>query len=267
MRTFHADDEPLELHRSKGTHTEPCMSPEDPASETAKAVQEVAKTTAKAIDAGQRMGSFLAKYVGGPLEQAMGIWEDKLKYARWERQLRLMKKGEEVMREAGLPGPTRQIPLKLAVPLLQGASLEEDDYLQDRWVNLLVNAANKQSGIDLQRSFIDILERLTPLEARILERIYTNPDIRRSLSVTILTGNLPDSVAIAAVEDHAKAKLPSEPVRVALANLTIMGCLQVERSMDGRELFGLALPRLIGKLFVDACTLQTKQPQRGENVE
>ena len=65
------------------------MNIPDGVNETAKAVQEVAKTTGKAIDAAQNFGGFFSKYVSGSVEQGMGIFEDKLKYMRWERQVRL----------------------------------------------------------------------------------------------------------------------------------------------------------------------------------
>ena len=42
-------------------------------SDESKAVEEVAKVTGKAIDAGLELGGFLSKYVGGSIEQAMGI--------------------------------------------------------------------------------------------------------------------------------------------------------------------------------------------------
>lgn len=58
--------------------------------ESAKAVQKIAKTTGKAV-------------------------EDRLRYMRWERQIRLMKRAEEFMREIGLSGLTRALPLKFAV--------------------------------------------------------------------------------------------------------------------------------------------------------
>ncbi|MCF7956217.1 MAG: hypothetical protein K9M75_10470, partial [Phycisphaerae bacterium] len=99
--------------------------------ETAIAAQEIAKTSGKAIDAGSKFGGFVAKYISGPLEQATGIVEDKFKYIRWERQQRLMLRAEDFMKEIGLASPTRPVPLKLAIPLLQGASMEEDDDLQD----------------------------------------------------------------------------------------------------------------------------------------
>ncbi|MDM5088395.1 hypothetical protein OB947_05615 [Aeromonas bestiarum] len=50
--------------------------------EVAKATQEVAKTTSQAITASQEVGSFLSKFISGPLEQYKGIVEDKLRYIR-----------------------------------------------------------------------------------------------------------------------------------------------------------------------------------------
>ena len=60
------------------------MSNEDPFTESAKAVQEVAITAGKAIDVTQKFGGFISQYIAGTLEQSMGIFEDKLKYMRWE---------------------------------------------------------------------------------------------------------------------------------------------------------------------------------------
>ena len=127
-------------------------APSDPFSEASKAATQIAKTTEKALDAAREAGGFISRFVAGPLEQGMGIFEDRLRYMRWERQLRLMRRSEEVLRDLGLSAPTRAVPLKIAIPLLQSASMEDEDELQDRWVNLLVNAADAESGIDIQRS-------------------------------------------------------------------------------------------------------------------
>ncbi len=45
--------------------------------EESKAVQEVAKTTGKAIDAAREAGGFIARFIVGSLEQGMGIFEDR----------------------------------------------------------------------------------------------------------------------------------------------------------------------------------------------
>src|ERR1035437_6608574 len=143
--------------------------------EEAKAVQEVAKSTGKAIDAAREAGGFIAKFVSGPLEQGIGIFEDRLRYMRWERQIRLMQRAQEFLRLVGLAAPTRPVPLKLLIPIMQGASLEEDDDLQDRWAALLVNAANASYPGEVRRSYATILEQLTPLDAKILDVLYSVP--------------------------------------------------------------------------------------------
>jgi len=232
------------------------MSNEDPVSETAKAVQEVAKATSKAIDAGQKFGGFISRYVAGPIEQGMGIFEDKLKYMRWERQVRLMQRAEQLLREAGLSGPTRPVPLKLAVPLLEAASLEDDDYLQDLWARLLVNAANGSSRINLQRAYISVLEQLTPFEAAILQMIYSLP-YEQTRHDGVVVGNLPHSLTIGKDDGNADAlSEPSEEVKLALANLARVGCIVIQKSWGGGEIFKQVNPTLLGKSFVEACTLQ-----------
>ena len=143
--------------------------------EESKAVQEVAKTAGKAIDAGTKFGDFISTFISGSLEQGMGIFEDKLKYLRWENQQRLMIRAADFMNKAKLDGPTKVLPLKIAVPFFQGASLEDNNEIQDLWAQLLVNASNEKSGIELKRIYIDILERLTSSQAKILEILYSFP--------------------------------------------------------------------------------------------
>jgi hypothetical protein len=180
------------------------------------------------------------------------IFEDKLRYMRWERQQRLMKRAEEFMVAQGLPSPTKPIPLKLAIPLFWAASLEDEDYLQDLWAMLLVNSANADSGIDLKRAHIDILERLSPLEAKILERIYSLP-FDQTQHKGVRTASLPESASMDDEKNPAREQ-PDEEVKLALANLARLGCLSFSRSWGGGELFASVNPTLMGKSFVEACT-------------
>ncbi len=232
------------------------MSSEDPVSETAKAVQEVAKVTGKAIDAGATFGGFISQYVAGSIEQGMGIFEDKLKYMRWERQVRLMQRAEQLLKETGLSQPTRVIPLKLAIPLLEAASLEDDDYLQDLWARLLVNGANGSSRVSLQRAYISTLEQLNTLEAIILQKIYSLP-YEEMCHDGVEVGNLPSEVAVGK-DDGKDDSLPepSEEVQLALANLARLGCIAIQRSWGGSEIYKKVNPTLLGKSFIEACTLQ-----------
>src|SRR5712692_9184762 len=200
--------------------------------ETAKAGQEIAKTAGKAIDVGEKFGQFVARIISGPLEQASGIIEDKLKYLRWERQLRLMRRAEDFMQEVGLSSPSRAIPLKFAIPLLQGASLEDDDELQDLWAKLLVNAADANSRIAIKRVFIEILENIGPLEAQILQTIYSIP-FEKMQHRGVVTSDLPFSASVVPEETRSQPSQPSPEVELALANLARLGCLSPSKTWGG----------------------------------
>jgi len=231
--------------------------------EASKATQEVAKTTAKALGAAEKFGGYISKYINGSFEQITGIFEDKLKYIRWERQERLFMKAQEFLNKEGIEAPNKPIPLKYAVPLLQAASLEENDQLQDLWAKLLVNFSIVSSSIEASRTYIDILERISPLEAEIINAVYIHP-YKVIHHKGVGTQKLPStSDALPEKMDEAARKAveiePSSEIKLALANLDRLGVLSVRRSMGGGQLFGSINPTLLGKSFYNACTLPSEK--------
>ena len=224
-------------------------------SEESKAIQEVAKASGKAVDAAREAGGFIAKFIAGPLEQGVGIFEDRLKYMRWERQVRLMARAEEFMRLSGLKAPTRPVPMKIAIPIMQGATLEEDDALQDRWAALLVNAGNASFLAEIRRSYASILEQLTPLDARILDVLYSLP-FDQSQHNGVVTAELPHSARIREEKETAETELPSQEVVIALSNLARLGCLRPGMTWGGGESFRKVNPTISGKAFVEACRVR-----------
>jgi hypothetical protein len=219
--------------------------------EVPKAVREVAETAGKAIDAAREVGGFIAKFIAGPLEQGMGIFEDRLKYIRWERQERLMQRAQEFLKRTGMDAPTRPVPMKLVIPILQGATLEEDDSLQDRWAALLVNAANAKFTGEIRRSYTSILEQLTPLDAQILDVVYALP-FDKSQHSGVVTKDLPGDVHIADMT-AIEFPLPPEEVVISLSNLARLGCLHPAITWSGGESFGKVNTTIAGRAFVQAC--------------
>jgi hypothetical protein len=63
------------------------------------------------------------------------------------------------------------VPLKTLLPLLEYASLEQEDDLQEKWAALLANAS-ASGPILVLPGFSDILKQLSPQEARLLDGIY-----------------------------------------------------------------------------------------------
>lgn len=225
-------------------------------SEESRAIEEVAKTAGKFIDATVQFCEFISSYTKEPLEQVKGIFVDKLKYYKWENQMKLMIKANDFSKLNGLSEPNEPIKLKFAVPLLEAASMEDDDYLQDLWAKLLVNSANKESNVELTRNYIDILEHLSPFEAKILEKIYSLP-FEEIQHEGVATKNLPETVDIATNETY-KDVIENEKLKLALANLAMLGCISLTRTVGGGEFFGIVNPTILGKYFIKACTLRNE---------
>lgn len=138
--------------------------------ETAKATQEIAKTTNTALETTRDFGSYMSQFFTPSLEKVSELITDKLKYYTWQNKVNLMCKAQEKIEQLELT-PKNSIPLNLGIPLLEAASLEDDSKLQDLWANLLVNSSTIFS---LERSYISVLEQLSSLEAQILIKIYSN---------------------------------------------------------------------------------------------
>ena len=222
--------------------------------ESSKAVQETAKTTSQAIGLAENFGCFIARYISGSLEQGVGIFEDKLRYIRWERQVRFMERANQLMKKIGHDVPTKPIPMKLAIPLFHSASLEEDDSLQDMWTKLLVNASVADREVELRRAHIDILERISPVEAQILSTIYSIP-IHELQGKAIVTEHLPNAAVVLDDKDQKELVEPSTEVVLSLANLARLGCISLPMTWNGGEIFAQVYPAVMGRSLVAACRL------------
>ena len=122
--------------------------------EEAKAVQEVAKTTGQSVQLIEKIGSFVARVMGEPIEASVGMLSDTLKFKRWERQLRLIKRCQQIMEERGIGKTVRQVPPKLLLPIFHHASIEDNDELHDLWARLLVTATDPSAN-SVRSGYID----------------------------------------------------------------------------------------------------------------
>jgi hypothetical protein len=221
---------------------------------TGKATEEVAKTIGKGIDASRDLGGFVARFITAPLDEIAGKWTDDLKFKRWENQLALHEKAKRKLKELGGVDAVqwREVPMRLQVPLLEAASITEEDDIRERWANLLLNFANEESGISMERSFISVLRELSPLEAVILDRIYAT---KRTDSEGVLTAGLPDT-AERETPGRGVADDPSPEIAFAVSNLIRLGCLISAAVWGGSENIKVVLETTFGRELMRACTLQ-----------
>ena len=159
----------------------------DNVGKVADATKEVAKVTGKAIEALRDTGDFLSRVFGGLVEDSVGLVADRLKFYRMGRAVELAEKTEKLLLERGIQN-TRHVPASVAIPLLESATLEDDDRMHDMWARLLSNAMDADAA-KVDRSFVTILSDLTPNDATLLEKA-------QNISSDLLTSRSSKSILV-----------------------------------------------------------------------
>lgn len=192
--------------------------------EPVKVVSQVAQTVGKLTDASVKLGQFVGKLVGPAAEQYGGAIGDLARFQRAAWLLRLVDKWEAIIRARNLEGKTTPIPLKFVVPVLEKASLEDDDTLQDMWARLLANAADPGKRLQMKRVFADVLASLEPLDVRLLQFM--------SSQGWNMFRNVPGGgLTIEALSDATSAE--KSEMQIALQNLHRLGLIVDE--FKGRD--------------------------------
>jgi hypothetical protein len=76
------------------------------------------------------------------------------------------------LKERGIEGALRIVPPKLALPIIENASLEEDDEMQDLWANLLASAVDPDFKGGIRSAFIEIIKQLEVVDVHTLNAIF-----------------------------------------------------------------------------------------------
>jgi hypothetical protein len=146
--------------------------------QSAKALRAVAKTANTAIEAGRDVGGWLNKVFGKAIIDTVGlVWTDRVAARRieaaiydWKRVQELFQRVEVELKRRGIRR-TRAVPPKVAIPLLEHASMETDRELRRLWANLLTTGLTPK-GEHIQRAYVAILGELTGEDARALRALY-----------------------------------------------------------------------------------------------
>ncbi|MCE5270808.1 DUF4393 domain-containing protein [bacterium] len=226
--------------------------------EIAKAVQEAAKLGNVSIDTVQKIGGFIAKVFKEPFAELSGIVTDRLKFIRWQRLLKMVDDVNRKLTEKGITN-TRAVPPKLALPIFEESSLEEDDNLHSLWSNLLANAMDPNFDNEIRYGYVEMIKNITPTEAQILKCIYDQLNLH---------GLLDDTLSI--VKDNWISKydllkfvnIDDNAYEVSMSNLMRIQCISLLKQSTNAglgpfisktmELETFALTPL-GLKFIEAC--------------
>lgn len=123
-----------------------------------------------AAEVAPEVGAFLGTIFGSASFEIDGMLGQQFNLWRLKRWIRVASRAQRLLEDAGLTA--EQVPFKTSVPLAEGASLEEDESLVDRWAALLANAAGKVT--EVPASFAQALAQLEPESARLLDHLYAS---------------------------------------------------------------------------------------------
>ena len=139
--------------------------------EIAKAIQESAKLGEKGLDIADKAGSFFAKVFKEPINEITGIITDKLRFIRWRRIVQMADDVNKILEEKKIED-TRAVPPKIALPIFEESSLEDDPTLQYLWNHLLANAMDPDFNDEIRYGFTEMIKNITGIEALILREFY-----------------------------------------------------------------------------------------------
>jgi len=141
------------------------------AKEISKAIQESAKLEEKGLEIANKAASFFAKVLKEPINEISGMITDRLRFIRWKRMVQMADEVNKILEEKKIT-ETRAVPPKIALPILEEASLEDDPNLQYLWNHLLANAMNPNFNDELRYGFVEMIKEITGIEAKLLNEFY-----------------------------------------------------------------------------------------------
>jgi len=134
--------------------------------------QEVQKEAAKAFgkETANQIFSFLSDIIRPPARELGGLLADHMGWFRFKTQMKIIKKAKCLLDEQNIQA--QEVPIKPLSKLLEYCSWEEDESMQEKWAILLANfAASGENPIN-HISFVDILNQISPIQAKYLDLMY-----------------------------------------------------------------------------------------------
>jgi len=178
--------------------------------EESKAVQKMAETTGKAIDAGEKIGGFINKIFGPGFEQLGLTFLDWATFIRQKNFLKIYDLVNEIHKKRGVEGKTNPILPRLGIPMINEATLEDREEIQKLWAGLIANATDPNKRFNIQKTHIDILSKLEPLAAELLEWFGN----QKNPSINITQREIIESFGV-----------PDVGIETLLENLINLGCI------------------------------------------
>lgn len=161
----------------------------------------------------------------GPAATEVGLTlGDSVRMWRVKRGFRFAREFQRLIEESGKD--VKPIATRLFFPVLEAASIEDDDEMQTRWAALIANEATDVGSV--HPSYIDILRQLAPQDARVLDKLCDWCEQYGTRKIT-----MPNFTVHQQQYTELKTALGSH--EESLDNLLRLGMVQPEYDLDRRS--------------------------------
>ena len=165
---------------------------------------------------------FSATLVAPALSQVGLSIGDHVKLFRIRNLISLNERLERIIEERSLDrSDLRKLSLSVGFPLLEKASYQDEEFLQEKWANLLASAMERKetngANFSLEITYVEILHQFSRLDCEVLEYIVENG----------VAGRDEDSghIQVIALDPlDLRGEFPGEPVHISLEKLVTLGC-------------------------------------------
>ena len=196
----------------------------------AKAAGQIAVDTAKDS----------RKAIGVLLGDAVREWGltlgDNARFHRFRNLARIMDRVESIARERGFtPEQMKALPFGEAVRVIEAASDEEEEEVQELWSRLIANATTPDSGVTARKVYVDLLRSLSASEAVFLDLLsrHTRDRFQTLEELTEFNSKATDEFA---TRWHTFDQLDRE---AAIQNLMRLRCIAVRpQPVDANRVLG-----------------------------
>jgi hypothetical protein len=168
----------------------------------------------------------MLRRIAGPLADEIGeSLAVTARHYRIKLGVKMLLKTQRMLSEAGIA--PHSVPPRLFLPILDGASVEDDEDLHSRWAALLANAASSPNSV--HPSFIEILRQLTSDDARLLDKLSDSCKVKRSRRVSPWV----DPITYA---ERERRVAEGENPEAAFDNLVLLGLIEVVYTIDSSKI-------------------------------
>lgn len=115
----------------------------------------------------------LVDKIAGPGAEEIGLTiRDHIRVYRAKRQIELLRKMQTMIDDSGFE--PQRIPIKVLLPSMEYAAVEDNEALHTAWAALLSNAANPADSFSLLPAFPEILRQISAYDASFLDHLFRN---------------------------------------------------------------------------------------------